>query len=56
MEEVCFRYIEEGGKKIMGELKNIYWRLVTSFREKKLKRQKALLQIKMMSGYIRRVK
>jgi len=38
------------------ELKNIYWKLMTSFREKKQRKQKALVQMKMMSGYVRRVK
>jgi len=56
MKEVCFQYSAKGGKKIMGELKNIYLRLVTSIREKRLKRQKALIQMMMMSSCVRRVK
>jgi hypothetical protein len=38
------------------EMKHMYWKLLSSFKEKRLRRQKALIQIKMMSGYIRRVK
>jgi hypothetical protein len=43
-------------KEMIVELRHIYWKLLTSFREKRLRRQKAMLQMKMMSGYIRRVK
>ncbi|MBI5196418.1 MAG: hypothetical protein HZA10_08860 [Nitrospirae bacterium] len=40
----------------LGNLKNIYCKLIASFREKRLKEQKALIQIKMMSGCIKRIK
>lgn len=41
---------------MMEELKNIYLKFVASIREKRLKRQKALIQMMMMSGCVRRVK
>ncbi|MBI4838095.1 MAG: hypothetical protein HY806_02940 [Nitrospirae bacterium] len=40
----------------LGNLKNICCKLIASFKEKRLREQKALAQIKMMSGYIRRIK
>jgi hypothetical protein len=40
----------------LGNLKNIYCKLIASFREKRLRDQKALVQIKMMSGCIKRIK
>jgi hypothetical protein len=44
------------GEEMLAELKNIYSKLAISFREKKLRRQKTLIQMKMMSGYVKRVK
>jgi len=41
---------------MLNELKNIYSKLATSFREKKLKKQKVLIQMKMMACCIKRVK
>lgn len=41
---------------MLGELKNTYFKLIASFREKRLKKQRTLLQMKMLSGCIRRVK
>jgi len=38
------------------ELKNMYWKFLASYREKRQRKQKALLQFRMMSGYVRRVK
>lgn len=43
-------------EKMLIELKNMYWKLLTSYREKRERRQKALIQFRMMSGYVRRVK
>jgi hypothetical protein len=42
--------------KMLVELKNIYWKLLTSLREKRLRKQKAMIQMRIMSDYVRRVK
>jgi len=38
------------------KLKNIYLKLKASYAEKRLKKQKTLSQVLMMSGYIKRIK
>jgi len=38
------------------ELKHIYWKLMTSLREKRLRKQKAMIQMRIMSDFVRRVK
>jgi len=44
------------GEEMLAELKNLCSKLADSYKEKRLKKQKALMQMKMMSGYIIRVK
>lgn len=43
-------------KGMLVELKHIYWKLLATLREKRLRRQKSMLHLKMMSASIRRVK
>jgi hypothetical protein len=38
------------------KIKNIYLKLISSYKEKRLKKQKTLTQILLMSGSIKRVK
>jgi len=44
------------GEEMLAELKNLCSKLADSYKEKRLKKQKVLMQLKMMSGYIVRVK
>jgi len=43
-------------KTLLVELKNIYLKIIDSYKEKRLKKQKEMLKLKMMSVYIRRIK
>ena len=51
-----WRILTVKGEQMLAELKNLCSKLADSYKEKRLRKQKALMQMKMMSGYIIRVK